>query len=138
MAKKNINMLYLIAGILITVGCFCPVFSTSFFFWSFDSTVVGQIKIDTNTVKDFITSSLNSAGWVLILAGGIWALVANILSMKINKVIPIVVSIIGFVIVLVSWLSNDFHNFFGNFMDLKYGAAMILVGWILGLISAKK
>ena len=98
--KASINIIYLIGMALVTIGFFLPIFKFNFLG---ARTISGfDLVGDGNTAMKIYT--------LLIFIGGAAGIVFSLIKMpnaSILKIVALIVSILGFVLVLVNMLNSD-------------------------------
>ncbi|MEE0998115.1 MAG: hypothetical protein UIH41_00455 [Treponemataceae bacterium] len=129
MAKKgSLPLIYLIGMALVVVGFICPVFD---FF-------IGTLNgFDFINFKDFGTTSI---GALLIIIGAVLGLVFCFVGGKNSgmlKLVGLLVSIAGGVVLIISYSGDVFSEGIGKFfIDVAtYGFYMILAGWVVGVVG---
>lgn len=129
MAKKgSLPLIYMIGMALVVVGFICPVFD---FF-------IGTLNgFDFINFKDFGTTSI---GALLIIIGAVLGLVFCFVGGKNSgmlKLVGLLVSIAGGVVLIISYSGDVFSEGIGKFfIDVAtYGFYMILAGWIVGVVG---
>jgi hypothetical protein len=135
MSKKNAGLLaklYLIGMALVAVGFICPIFAN---------------KLGSLNGFKFVTknSSSISAAVILIFIGAVAGIVLEFISVKnskLLKLVALVVSILGGVILFAKVNDNAISKFVGNqfLKNASIGFYLIIVGWIcsvIGWIKAK-
>lgn len=131
MAKKSkkakLPIIYLIGMLAVIVGFICPMF---------------DIKIAVANGFDFIdfkSSSFVSIGAILIFAGAVAGVIAAFLpKMKMLKVIGLVVTIIGGIILVIGFTTNGgVYKMIGKalFKTATYGFYIVLAGWVVALVG---
>ena len=129
MAKKSsLGILYLVGMALIVLGFCLPMFS--------------GMGINPNGFKfiNFKNGGFVSIGALFIIIGGIAGFVSCFVKMKnVNfiKMIALLVSIIGGIILVIGFSHNIIYAFIGNFF-IKHAAVgfyLVLAGWIAGIIG---
>lgn len=129
MGKKSskLGLIYLIGMALIAVGFCCPLFKG-----------LGQTP---NGFKflDFKNFGFVTIGGLLILIGAVLGIVfALVKNEDLFKIIALVVSIVGGVILVIgfndSWLAKVVGK--GLFKHAYYGFYMVIAGWVVGLVGA--
>lgn len=129
MAKKgSLPLIYMIGMALVVVGFICPVFD---FF-------IGTLNgFDFINFKDFGTTSI---GALLIIIGAVLGLVFCFVGGKNSgmlKLVGLLVSIAGGVVLIISYSGDVFSEGIGKFfIDVAtYGFYMILAGWVVGVVG---
>ena len=129
MAKKgSLPLIYMIGMALVVVGFICPVFD---FF-------IGTLNgFDFINFKDFGTTTI---GALLIIVGAVLGLVFCFVGGKNSgmlKLVGLLVSIAGGVVLIISYSGDVFSEGIGKFfIDVAtYGFYMILAGWIVGVVG---
>lgn len=129
MAKKgSLPLIYLIGMALVVIGFICPVFD---FF-------IGTLNgFDFINFKDFGTTSI---GALLTIIGAVLGLVFCFVGGKNSgmlKLVGLLVSIAGGVVLIISYSGDVFSEGIGKFfIDVAtYGFYMILAGWIVGVVG---
>lgn len=113
---------------LVVVGFICPVFD---FF-------IGTLNgFDFINFKDFGTTSI---GALLIIIGAVLGLVFCFVGGKNSgmlKLVGLLVSIAGGVVLIISYSGDVFSEGIGKFFIevATYGFYMILAGWIVGVVG---
>ena len=129
--KKSLPLIYLIGMALVIVGFVCPIFEISFFgLASASSNGFDFINFD-----NFGTTSIAA---LLIIVGAVLGLVSCFVKKGgLLKLLGLVISIAGGVLLIISYSDNMFAKGIGKFfVDIAtYGFYMILGGWILGLVG---
>ena len=133
MAKKSTLPLYLIGMALVVIGCFLPLTGTSF---GSGSSAFKAITDGSGDLK---------VGSILALGGAIAGIVFCFVSLKAKfpvKLISLIVSIIGGVYVLVSYLGlNPMAKKAIGFANKLVGAhigiglIVIIIGWIVACVG---
>lgn len=129
MAKKgSLPLIYMIGMALVVIGFICPVFD---FF-------IGTLNgFDFINFKDFGTTSI---GALLIIIGAVLGLVFCFVGGKNSgmlKLVGLLVSIAGGVVLIISYSGDVFSEGIGKFfIDVAtYGFYMILAGWVVGVVG---
>ena len=129
MAKKgSLPLIYMIGMALVVIGFICPVFD---FF-------IGTLNgFDFINFKDFGTTTI---GALLIIIGAVLGLVFCFVGGKNSgmlKLVGLLVSIAGGVVLIIGYSDNMFSKGIGKFLvDIAtYGFYMILAGWIVGVVG---
>lgn len=129
MAKKgSLPLIYMIGMALVVIGFICPVFD---FF-------IGTLNgFDFINFKDFGTTSI---GALLIIIGAVLGLVFCFVGGKNSgmlKLVGLLVSIAGGVVLIISYSGDVFSEGIGKFFIevATYGFYMILAGWIVGVVG---
>ena len=129
MAKKgSLPLIYMIGMALVVVGFICPVFD---FF-------IGTLNgFDFINFKDFGTTTI---GALLIIVGAVLGLVFCFVGGKNSgmlKLVGLLVSIAGGVVLIISYSGDVFSEGIGKFfIDVAtYGFYMILAGWVVALVG---
>ena len=129
MAKKgSLPLIYMIGMALVVVGFICPVFD---FF-------IGTLNgFDFINFKDFGTTSI---GALLIIIGAVLGLVFCFVGGKNSgmlKLVGLLVSIAGGVVLIISYSGDVFSEGIGKFFIevATYGFYMILAGWVVGVVG---
>ena len=129
MAKKSsLGILYLVGMALIVLGFCLPMFS--------------GMGINPNGFKfiNFKNSGFVSIGALFIIIGGIAGFVSCFVKMKnVNfiKMIALLVSIIGGIILVIGFSQNRIYAFIGKgfIKHAAVGFYLVLAGWIAGIIG---
>lgn len=124
--KKSLPLIYLIGMALVVIGFCCPVFDL------FIGTLNG---FDFINFDNFGTTSIAA---LLIIVGAVLGLVSCFVKKGgLLKLLGLVISIAGGVLLIISYSDNMFAKGIGKFfVDIAtYGFYMILGGWILGLVG---
>lgn len=142
--KASINIIYLIGMALVAIGFLLPIFKFNFLG---ARTISGfDLVGDGNTAMKIYT--------LLIFIGGAAGIVFSLIKIpnaSILKIVALIVSILGFVLVLVNMLNSDGASVIKGlglgknvgqqvFKSFYIGAYMIIVGWIVsiaGLVTNK-
>ena len=129
MAKKgSLPLIYMIGMALVVIGFICPVFD---FF-------IGTLNgFDFINFKDFGTTTI---GALLIIVGAVLGLVFCFVGGKNSgmlKLVGLLVSIAGGVVLIISYSGDVFSEGIGKFFIevATYGFYMILAGWIVGVVG---
>lgn len=129
MAKKgSLPLIYMIGMALVVIGFICPVFD---FF-------IGTLNgFDFINFKDFGTTTI---GALLIIIGAVLGLVFCFVGGKNSgmlKLVGLLVSIAGGVVLIISYSGDVFSEGIGKFfIDVAtYGFYMILAGWVVGVVG---
>lgn len=129
MAKKgSLPLIYLIGMALVVIGFICPVFD---FF-------IGTLNgFDFINFKDFGTTTI---GALLIIIGAVLGLVFCFVGGKNSgmlKLVGLLVSIAGGVVLIISYSGDVFSEGIGKFFIevATYGFYMILAGWVVGVVG---
>ena len=129
MAKKgSLPLIYMIGMALVVIGFICPVFD---FF-------IGTLNgFDFINFKDFGTTTI---GALLIIVGAVLGLVFCFVGGKNSgmlKLVGLLVSIAGGVVLIIGYNDNMFSKGIGKFLidNATYGFYMILAGWIVALFG---
>lgn len=129
MAKKgSLPLIYMIGMALVVIGFICPVFD---FF-------IGTLNgFDFINFKDFGTTTI---GALLIIIGAVLGLVFCFVGGKNSgmlKLVGLLVSIAGGVVLIISYSGDVFSEGIGKFFIevATYGFYMILAGWIVGVVG---
>ena len=129
MAKKgSLPLIYLIGMALVVIGFICPMFDL------FIGTLNG---FDFINFKEF---GITTIGALLIIAGAVLGLVFCFVGGKNSgmlKLVGLLVSIAGGVVLIIGYSDNMFSKGIGKFLiDIAtYGFYMILAGWIVGVVG---
>lgn len=129
MAKKgSLPLIYLIGMALVVIGFICPMFDL------FIGTLNG---FDFINFKEF---GVTTIGALLIIAGAVLGLVFCFVGGKNSgmlKLVGLLVSIAGGVVLIIGYSDNMFSRGIGKFfIDVAtYGFYMILAGWIVGVVG---
>ncbi|MBO5483068.1 MAG: hypothetical protein J5978_07090 [Spirochaetaceae bacterium] len=129
MAKKgSLPLIYLIGMALVVIGFICPMFDL------FIGTLNG---FDFINFKEF---GITTIGALLIIAGAVLGLVFCFVGGKNSgmlKLVGLLVSIAGGVVLIIGYSDNMFSRGIGKFfIDVAtYGFYMILAGWIVGVVG---
>ena len=129
MAKKgSLPLIYLIGMALVVIGFICPMFDL------FIGTLNG---LDFINFKEF---GITTIGALLIIAGAVLGLVFCFVGGKNSgmlKLVGLLVSIAGGVVLIIGYSDNMFSRGIGKFfIDVAtYGFYMILAGWIVGVVG---
>ena len=129
MAKKwSLPLIYLIGMALVVIGFICPMFDL------FIGTLNG---FDFINFKEF---GITTIGALLIIAGAVLGLVFCFVGGKNSgmlKLVGLLVSIAGGVVLIIGYSDNMFSRGIGKFfVDVAtYGFYMILAGWIVGVVG---
>ena len=129
MAKKSsLGILYLVGMALIVLGFCLPMFS--------------EMGINPNGIKfiNFKNGGFVSIGALFIIIGGIAGFVSCFVKMKnVNfiKMIALLVSIIGGIILVIGFSQNRIYAFIGKgfIKHAAVGFYLVLAGWIAGIIG---
>ena len=129
MAKKSsLGILYLVGMALIVLGFCLPMFS--------------GMGINPNGFKfiNFKNGGVVSIGALFIIIGGIAGFVSCFVKMKnVNfiKMIALLVSIIGGIILVIGFSQNRIYAFIGKgfIKHAAVGFYLVLAGWIAGIIG---
>jgi hypothetical protein len=129
MAKKgSLPLIYMIGMALVVIGFICPVFD---FF-------IGTLNgFDFINFKDFGTTTI---GALLIIIGAVLGLVFCFVGGKNSgmlKLVGLLVSIAGGVVLIISYSGDVFSEGIGKFFIevATYGFYMILAGWAVGVVG---
>lgn len=129
MAKKgSLPLIYMIGMALVVIGFICPVFD---FF-------IGTLNgFDFINFKDFGTTTI---GALLIIIGAVLGLVFCFVGGKNSgmlKLVGLLVSIAGGVVLIISYSGDVFSEGIGKFFIevATYGFYMILAGWVVGVVG---
>lgn len=129
MAKKgSLPLIYMIGMALVVIGFICPVFD---FF-------IGTLNgFDFINFKDFGTTTI---GALLIIVGAVLGLVFCFVGGKNSgmlKLVGLLVSIAGGVVLIISYSGDVFSEGIGKFFIevATYGFYMILAGWVVGVVG---
>ena len=129
MAKKgSLPLIYLIGMALVVIGFICPMFDL------FIGTLNG---FDFINFKEF---GITTIGALLIIVGAVLGLVFCFVGGKNSgmlKLVGLLVSIAGGVVLIIGYSDNMFSRGIGKFfIDVAtYGFYMILAGWIVGVVG---
>ena len=135
MAKKSssMSMIYLIGMALVVVGFICPMFQISFF---------GLASASSNGFNfiNFDNFGFTTIGAIMIFAGAVLGLVYCFVGGKNSKMLKLVgllVSIAGGLVLIIGYSDNMFSKGIGKFfIDIAtYGFYMVIAGWIAGIIG---
>lgn len=142
--KSSISIIYLIGMALVAVGFVLPIFRFNFLG---ARTISGfDLVGDGNTAMKIYT--------LLIFIGAVAGIVFSLIKLSnasILKIVALVVSILGFVLVLINMINSDGASIIKGlglgknvgqhiFKSLYIGAYMIIAGWIVsiaGLVTNK-
>ncbi len=133
MAKKgSLRLIYFIGMVLVLVGFIIPMFKFSF----------GPISGTRNgfTFIDFKHFGFVTIGSLLIFIGACLAVLFSLVpvsSSEMLKLICLIVSIVGGIIIIVGFNQDSFYKFVGKqFFKCAYiGFYMILCGWVVALVG---
>ena len=137
MGKKSnvLPLFYLIGMVLVVIGCFLPLTSNSTFGFK-GSSAFDAITSDGNGILKI--------GSILAFIGAIAGVVFCFISIKgiPMKMISLIVSIVGGLYVIISYLNqSDFakglNKFVGKVMGTKPGIGLVVIaiGWLIALYS---
>ena len=128
MAKKgSLPLIYMIGMALVVVGFICPVFDV----------VIKENGFDFINFDNF---GFKTIGALLIIAGAVLGLVFCFVGGKNSgmlKLVGLLVSIAGGVVLIIGYSDNMFSKGIGKFFIevATYGFYMILAGWIVGVVG---
>ena len=128
MAKKgSLPLIYMIGMALVVVGFICPVFDF-------------MIKENGFDFIDFKNFGFKTIGALLIIAGAVLGLVFCFVGGKNSgmlKLVGLLVSIAGGVVLIIGYNDNMFSKGIGKFLidNATYGFYMILAGWVVGVVG---
>ena len=128
MAKKgSLPLIYMIGMALVVVGFICPVFDV----------VIKENGFDFINFDNF---GFKTIGALLIIAGAVLGLVFCFVGGKNSgmlKLVGLLVSIAGGVVLIIGYNDNMFSKGIGKFLidNATYGFYMILAGWIVALFG---
>ena len=124
--KKSLPLIYLIGMALIIVGFVCPIFD--FFLGTLNG-------FDFINFDNFGTTTIAA---LLIIGGAVLGVISCFVKKGgLLKLLGIVLSIAGGVLLVIAYSDNMFSKGIGKFfIDIAtYGFYMILGGWMLGLVG---
>lgn len=128
MAKKgSLPLIYMIGMALVVIGFICPVFDF-------------MIKENGFDFINFDNFGFKTIGALLIIAGAVLGLVFCFVGGKNSgmlKLVGLLVSIAGGVVLIIGYSDNMFSKGIGKFLidNATYGFYMILAGWIVALFG---
>ena len=129
MAKKKSSngMLYLIGMALVVIGFFLPMFKA------------GPLEPNGWDFLNFKEFGFVTIGGLLILIGAVLGVLAalNVVKGKSLKLIALVVSIVGGVVLFIGFNDNRLYQVIAKgFLKHAYiGFYVVLAGWVAGLIG---
>lgn len=128
MAKKgSLPLIYMIGMALVVIGFICPVFDFG-------------IKENGFDFINFDNFGFKTIGALLIIAGAVLGLVFCFVGGKNSgmlKLVGLLVSIAGGVVLIIGYNDNMFSKGIGKFLidNATYGFYMILAGWVVGVVG---
>lgn len=137
MAKKNAINLYLIGMIVIIVGAFFPLTSSSTFGFN-GSNVIDAITDGSGDLK---------IAAILALVGAVCGIIFSFVSVKgvPLKLISLIVSVAGGIYMVLSYLNlnpvaKNVSNFLNKAMGIKpaIGLFLIIIGWVVAIVGYVK
>lgn len=137
MAKKNAINLYLIGMIVIIVGAFFPLTSSSTFGFN-GSNVIDAITDGSGDLK---------IAAILALVGAVCGIIFSFVSVKgvPLKLISLIVSVAGGIYMVLSYLNlnpvaKNVSNFLNKAMGTKpaIGLFLIIIGWVIAIVGYVK
>lgn len=130
MAKKSSSMglLYLVGMALVVIGFFLPMFKA------------GPVKPNGWDFLNFKDFGFVTIGGLLILIGAVMGLILNFIKAKngkMLKLIAIVLSIVGGVVLIIGFNDNALYRAIakGFIKHAFVGFYVVLVGWIAALVG---
>ena len=139
MGKKSskLSIIYLIGMALVVIGFICPMFKMSVS--AFGKTLASSTANGFHFI-DFDKFNFVDVGALLIFIGACLGLIfcfVPVSSADMIKLICLIVSIAGGIVLVIGFTQDDMYKFIGKqfFKHAYIGFYMILVGWVVGLVG---